>query len=458
MLYLPCLPFASLAQHPSTSETAIVSRVEVTGIKKTKPELIRFMITFQEGDTISLDELDKLVKTNQNNLYNTELFTRTDLKHALKGDSIVFTIDVQERWYVWPNPYINLEERTFTEWWQDKDMDRLVLGAGLDWGNFTGWNDRMYLYGQLGYSRRITLQYQRPFLFPKPQIDGIISFFHVNNKEIGYGTEQGTLQLARLQSESMRRYYIGSIGFVKRLSPREQVQWSIGYRYFRPNDSIVYFNDLYLTDGASAEHYPTIRAAYVRDERDVRSYPLSGFKLSWSAAMNGLPAIGTSKFGKFTVGFSHHIALSERWNFAYGTQNFFLAGKKVPYYDKFFVGLGSFLRGYERYVIDGSFINLSKVEWKFGIFPRKIHHWNWIPLKRFQDFPFGLYISAYSDLGYVRDWTFNNQDNYLKNKLLAGYGMGLNVITIYDLMMRIEYSFNHLGQHGLFISGLVSIQ
>ncbi len=440
-------------------ETRVVSEIKVTGVKKTKPITVLRQLTFQEGDRIEMEKLDKLVERNFNNIYNLYIFTRVDFTYdTTTTGQISFLIDVQERWYVWPSPYVNLEERTFNEWWLDKDLDRLVVGLGIDWQNFTGYNDRLYLYGQIGYSRRATLNYRRPFLFPRSQIDGSASFFYVNNKEIGYGTVNGVLQLARLQSEPMRQYYIGSVGFAKRFSPREQLQWSVGYQYFRPNDSIVFFNERYLTDGAEVEHYPSLRVAYVRDERDIRSFPLSGYKYSGSVQMLGLPGLGTSRFAKVTVGFSHHIAITPRWNFAYGTQNYFLLGNKIPYYDKYFVGLGAFLRGYEPFVIDGSFINLTKAEWKFGIFPRKIYHWGWIPLKRFQDFPFGLYLSAYSDVGYVHDGTFNNQDNFLKDRLLMGYGAGLNLITVYDSMLRLEYSFNHLGQGGFYISAIVSIQ
>ena len=456
MLLLACLwllPAVSLGQNLKK-----VAEIKVEGVKKTKPVTVLRQLTFAEGDEIDMDGIDALVEKNHNNIYNLYIFTRVDITWDSTETDVSFVISVQERWYVWPSPHVALEERTFNEWWEDKDLDRLVVGMGVDWGNFTGYNDRLYLYGQIGYSRRATLQYRRPFLFPKPQIDGTITFQYVNNKEIGYGTVDGVLQLARLQEQSMREYYIGSIGFAKRFSPRDQLQWSLGYQYFRPNDSIVFFNDRYLTDGAQAEHYPSLRMAYVRDERDIRSFPLKGFKYSASARLNGLPGIGTSRFGKFTATFSHHIALTDRWNFAYGSQNFLLAGNKVPYYDKFFVGFGSFLRGYERYVVDASFANLTKAEWKFGIFPRKIYHAKWIPLKRFQDFPFGLYISAYADVGYVTDWTFNNLDNYLKNRLLTGYGMGINVVTIYDFMLRAEYSFNHFGQSGIYLSGLVSIQ
>ena len=105
-----------------------------------------------------------------------------------------------------------------------------------------------------------------------------------------------------------------------------------------------------------------------------------------------------------------------------------------------------------------SFINLTKAEWKFGIIPYHFAHLKWIPFQKFRDLPLGLYLSAYSDAGYVRDWTFNNQDNSLKNKLLLGYGAGINFITIYDFLLRVEYSRNLLGGGGIYISTLVSIQ
>jgi hypothetical protein len=171
-----------------------------------------------------------------------------------------------------------------------------------------------------------------------------------------------------------------------------------------------------------------------------------------------MPGLGTSFFGKAGVGFSHHIPVSKRWNFAYGHQSFFLLGKKVPYYDKFFIGFGSFLRGFEPYVVDGSYVGLTKAEWKFAIIPRKFIHLKWLPMARFRDLPMGLYISAFSDAGYVRDWTFNNLDPFLKNRLLLGYGAGLNLFTMYDTLLRVEYSRNNLGGWGVYLSSLVSIQ
>lgn len=448
----------AFAQNDISEECYVVDEILVEGVRKTRPKVVLRQLTFVQGDTICTDDLEALVSRNEDNVYNLGLFTKVETELDTAFGRFILRITVEERWYVFPSPYVDLEERTFNEWWEDKDLDRLVVGLGLDWSNFTGWNDRLYLYGQWGYSRRITMSYRRPFLFPKPQIDGSVTFFYVNNREIGYNTINGVLQLARLNRESIRQYYIGTMSFAKRLSPREQIQASIGYQHFDPNDSIVFFNDRYLTDGAQAESYPSISLGYVRDERDIRSFPLDGFKYAAGIKFLGLPGWGTSRFAKANLSLSHHIPLTKRWNFAYGMQNFFLLGKEVPYYDKYFIGFGSFLRGYERYVIDGSYLNLTKAEWKYGIFPRKMYHAKWIPSRRFRDFPFGLYLSAFADAGYVTDNTFNNQDNYLKNKLLLGYGLGVNVTTVYDFLVRFEYSFNKFGQGGFFISGRVPIQ
>lgn len=435
-----------------------VDSVIVDGVKKTKPLVVTRQMVFQVGDTIDLQELEALNKTNKSNIYNLGLFTSVELANEIGEGSVVVRVKVQERWYLFPTPYVSLLERTFNEWWKDKDLDRLVYGLGLEWQNISGWNDRGYIYAQNGYQQILSTQYSRPFLFPKAKVDGVGSFYYVNDKEIGYSTRGGYLQLARLHTHRMRQSYTAQFVFSKRLSPRTMIHATAAYQYFKLNDSIATFNSDYLPDHATRTHYPSLGLSYVNDQRDIRSFPLAGYKIGASIRGYGIPGISNTQFAKVALSFSHHIPLSKRWNFAYGTQQFMLLGNRIPYFDKYFIGFGSFLRGYEPYVIDGSFINLTKAEWKFGLIPYHFAHWKWIPFQKFRDFPVGLYISAYSDVGYVRDWTFNNQDNTLKNKLLLGYGAGINFITIYDFLLRVEYSRNLLGGHGVYFSTLVSIQ
>lgn len=435
-----------------------VREIVVEGVKKTKPQVVTRQMVFEVGDTVELAELEALNKTNRSNIYNLGIFTTVELAHEVGDSGLVMRVRVQERWYVWPTPYVNLQERTINEWWQDKDLDRLVYGIGVEWQNLSGWNDKAYWYAQNGYQQVLSTQYSRPFLFPRAKVDGTLTLYYVNDKEVGYGTTDGYLDLARLRTRRMRSTYSAQGVLSKRFSPREMLHLTGAFQHFRLNDSILYFNPGYLPDRRTRIGYPSLGLTYVNDQRDVRSFPLSGYKYGASLRYFGIPGVTGTHFGKLALAFSHHVPLGKRWNFAYGMQQFVLLGREVPYFDKYFVGFGSFLRGYEPHVIDGSFINLTKAEWKFGIIPYRFVHLGWLPLQRFRDFPLGLYISAYSDAGYVRDWTFNNQDNTLKDRLLLGYGAGINFITVYDLLLRVEYSRNLQGQGGVYLSTLVSIQ
>lgn len=450
---------------PVQGQRMRVDSIVVVGLKRTKYPVVTRQMVFQVGDTVEVADLEELNKLNKSNIYNMGLFTSVTIANEVGDSSVEVHVAVQERWYIWPQPHVALAERVWNEWLQHPDLDRLVYGMGVDWYNFSGWNDRFSIYAQGGYTQAFTTSYSRPFLFPKPKIDGTVVLTYLNDKEIGFDTHGGYLNLIRDSLERMRQSYTGQVTFGKRFSPRKIFHVFGAYQYFRLSEIVRDTNPEYLPHGLSSIHYPSLGVSYVNDQRDVRSYPLQGFKYGASFRYLGIPGLSSVNFGKVALSFSHHIPLSKRWNFAYGSQQFVLLGKQVPFFDKYFIGFGSFLRGYEPNVIAGSLVNVTKAEWKFGIIPYHFAHLKWVPFKKFQDFPLGLYLTAYCDAGYVHDWTFNNHDNTLKNRALVGYGGGVNLVTVYDFLLRVEYSRNIVtdpthpfGRGGLYFSTLVSIQ
>src|SRR5690606_1749219 len=69
---------------------------------------------------------------------------------------------------------------------------------------------------------------------------------------------------------------------------------------------------------------------------------------------------------------------------------------------------------------------------------------------RFNHLPIKCFITSFADAGFV--WSNqNNFSNSLQNQLLSGYGLGLDVVTYYDRIFRVEFSFNHLNENGLFL-------
>ena len=451
-----------------------VQSINPFGLEKTKPRAIFREMTFAPGDSLAPETLEETIRINQENLYNTQLFNEVKIEYEKDSSNIWVRVLVKERWYIWPFPFVSLEERNFNEWWKDKDLDRLVVGMGIQWNNFTGVGDYGYTYGQLGYSRRFSLAYSRPYIFPKARIDGHFGFYYVNNKEIGHTTQGGVLQWTRLpEGGPMQRHYRGTIDFTRRFTTRRRLKMGLLYDHFIPADtnripiteqevtadSVRNLFGTYLTTGLHPERYPSILIEYRDDQRDIKTFPLEGYFLEVSARQSGLPGtrIGTSSFFRGHVSWAQYIPLGKRFNFSYGMRQQFLIGKRVPFFDKQFIGWGYNLRGYENYVIDGSYLNLTKAEFKYAIVPRRMLHAGWIPLKKFRDFPIGLYLSMYGSAGYAYDGTFSNQDDTLKKKMLNGYGIGLNFLFIYDLLIRLEVSRNHLAETGFYLHATVPI-
>jgi len=117
-----------------------------------------------------------------------------------------------------------------------------------------------------------------------------------------------------------------------------------------------------------------------------------------------------------------------------------------PYY--FRGGLGTqtdYVRGYEYYVTDGYNYGLVRLDLKRELF----NNTYLLPVRYFTAVPVRIYPKVFFDAGY-------NQSripglNTLSNKILYSIGAGIDIVTLYDVKIRIEYARNHLGQNGLYL-------
>ena len=114
------------------------------------------------------------------------------------------------------------------------------------------------------------------------------------------------------------------------------------------------------------------------------------------------------------------------------------------------------VRGFENYVIEGSTFALNKATIKRKIFGR-----SWtiddMPIEQFSYFPLAVYFKAFGDLGYVENYPYydeNGLNKTLSNRLLIGAGLGLDFVTVYDLVLRFEYTFTQQKTNGAFFFNL----
>jgi hypothetical protein len=115
-----------------------------------------------------------------------------------------------------------------------------------------------------------------------------------------------------------------------------------------------------------------------------------------------------------------------------------------------------FVRGYEYYVVDGQHFGLLKNNLKFELVPMRVQEFKFIPLEKFNKLYYAFYLNLFFDVGYVYDYR-NYVNNPLSNDFLPGYGIGLDFVTYYDFVFRLEYSFNKRGESGFFIHLMPSI-
>ena len=123
---------------------------------------------------------------------------------------------------------------------------------------------------------------------------------------------------------------------------------------------------------------------------------------------------------------------------------------RVPF-DQPFINLRMFgyndfyLRGLENYVIDGVAGILVK-----NTVRREILHFNInSPLNgTIQKIPFRFFLKIYTDAGYSVNKV--SPENYLVNRMMYTGGLGIDMVTIYDVILRFDYSWNQMGQNGFF--------
>ena len=122
-------------------------------------------------------------------------------------------------------------------------------------------------------------------------------------------------------------------------------------------------------------------------------------------------------------------------------------------------GLGYYpntIRGYELYVVDGQKLGIIKSNLKFEVIPKTNFNIDWIKSTKFSDLYFAMYANLFFDVAYVDD-KYSYQLNPLTNQVLWSAGVGIDMITYYDLVLRLELSINKQRETGFFISFVAPI-
>ena len=435
-----------------SEDRLVVVGFEVSGNKVTKERIITREMVLSLGDTILKMELIPSLQRSRDNLLNTSLFNfvTLDVQH-LPGNKIIVEIEVIERWYIWPIPILDYAERNFSEFVKNREWDRLIYGAWLKWSNFRGVNDQLTAKVKLGYINEYGLGYDLPNLGKKQQ-HGISSAFFINHQnEVNVATVnnrpvyiKGPENPAQIRGNAYFRYMF-------RPKHYSVHNLRIDYNHYTITDLIAEINPNYLGGGMTSADYFTLLYEFSYDFRDSKVYPLEGFYARLNAKQTGLRIVSSFPYSflRLTGVLMYHQKLANRLYF-YNTYKGQLTGeKKLPHIFNKALGYGEWLSAYEPYVINGSDYFITKFNLKVQLIKPRNSTLPLIKMKQFNKIHYALYMNAFADMGYVNN-EFPGPTNTMVNMLQFSAGVGLDLVTYYDQVIRFDFAINRYGEYGFF--------
>jgi hypothetical protein len=311
-----------------------------------------------------------------------------------------------------------------------------------------GRNETLRLQGQLGYTKRFKISYEFPYIDRKQQFGLRLLFDYKQNKNTFYTTEYN--KLVFLDNDKwLKEQYIGDISTTYRKNFYTTHQLGASFYNTVVNDTILELNPNYFGEGIKQQRFFSIYYSFVLDKRDISAYPLSGSYLLGSIGKNGLGVWDDVNNIQLSALYYKYVDLGKHFYLSGNVGAQLLTPTNQPYNIYNRLGIGRFiLRGYELYVIEGPLFIQN--QWTFRKLLLKIEKnlSSTVPIQQLSRFYLAIYAKTYFDLGYVDGYPENILNERLTDQLLYSGGLGLDLVTIYDIVLRFDYSFNKQGESG----------
>jgi hypothetical protein len=425
-----------------------ISAIEITGNKKTKDYIVKRELPYKVGDLLSKDNLDSLNIVSQQQLFNTALFLETNVSsEILDSTSVKIKIQLKERWYFFPIPYFRWVDRNFNQWWNEsnRSLERVNYGINFRQANATGNNDKLTIGYITGYTHQTTLRYQLPFIDKQLKYGMGLGWAQFNQRELNYAT-LGNKQVFLRTEDIIRKGYRVNTNVTYRPSLFERHALQVGFGNESISDSAFAIAPNFLPNRKKSFSYIDINWSYSKVRFDYNAYPTKGASTEIAFAQrfskeNNLSAI------QFRQIVAHRIA-PNRFIFA-ESLTIGRTMQQSNYSDRKLMGYGLMqMNGLEYYVVDGNAATVFKsaIHQRIGSYTLI----NPLTKKFLPSVKYTFWIKAFSQLGYVYS-SEKNKANPLANSLLRTAGIGVDIISIYDLVLNVEYSINQLGDKGLYL-------
>jgi outer membrane protein assembly factor BamA len=464
-----CISAASFAQNSSNElfaampdtirnniaqnkELFYIRKIVISGNKKTKEYIILRELSFREGDGMLLTELVKKFETSRQQVMNTTLFNEVIVSlKSFEGHYVDIAVDVRERWYIFPIPYFKIVDRNINVWLKQSNgsLDRVNYGLKFTHYNLTGRRDRLRLFLISGYNRELSFSYSQPYADKKLKHGFSIDAGYNQSREINFATIDNKQGFYKDPNQrNIRSTFRVGLGYSYRPGITFRHSAGLSYTDEKVSDSVIVRNPEFFGGGKNRLRFLQFSYNYEYFNLDYNPYPLKGMSGGVTFVMRG--PWNQNNLTLLSSRLARYWILSPKTKTYFSMQGSVTAKlpAKQSFYNGGLLGYGDqYLRGLEEYVIDGSFGALLRTTLRQQVLAFSIP--TFIKSKSHSTIPFRFFLKVYTDAGYAYNKTIGA--NTLNNIFLRTSGIGIDVVTFYDFVIRFEYSFNQLGQKGLFL-------
>ena len=455
IFHLICLTLmvANLCSAQSADSSANyvhIRNIVFVGNKVTKEFVIEREMSIHAGDSILANDLNEVIEFNRERILNSQLFVEAmaNIKNW-NNDSLDIEYTVKELFYWNAHPYVTLADRNFNVWWYDFNhkFNRLNIGADINRKNFRGRGEEIGIEGQVGFNKHIYIYYSNPYI-DKTLKNGIKASLSFNTgKEIQAQTDSNKQIFYRNEQVNPYRWFRGEFSYLYRPKYAAIHELRLAYHHYTITSQMFAEQSNFL-GGRTKMGIPEIRYRYKFNNTDDRNYPIHGWEVESFLEHKGMGLVKNFTQTQLYTHVVRYQPIYKKWSSAFHFRGRIFGPDKQPYFNYRAMGFeNDYVRGYEYYIVDGSHYGLIRTDLRRKLFSYKVRQ-HILPFLRY--IPVDFYGKVYNDVGYVHSNNIGN--SFLNNKILNGYGLGLDIVMSYYLKVRLEYSFNGLNENGLFLN------
>ena len=441
-----------------------VTTVSVEGNKRTKDRIIIRELDFNVGDSLATfnkeekislgsekrinksdsSELIKRLRYSRENIVNTKLFLTVDLSlEYIRGNEYKLKIDVQERNYFWIFPVVRIDAPNFNEWLQDPDFDKVNIGLFTSHNNLWGLSHQASFIAFFLNSQMYGLGYYIPWIGKGQKIGLRMGAVYSNSAVVEYASANNNERQMFCQKNSLEEWIVrATINIRPGLYNYGKIKLEAATANI--SDTLFALAPEYLPDGKKKISNMNLYIDYAYDSRNNKSYPLKGNYLKGFIDKRGLGILSHDvDYFYYGIDFHFYQQLGKRFYAAEMFKAVNSSSEHIAYHFKQNLTSGEdFIRGYDYYALRGDEMYYFRGNLKYELVKPKVRK----PKKgkkesKFKNLQYAFYINLFSDVAYMEDEFTTNND--LNNSFLYSWGLGLDFITYYDMVLRFEYAFTY---------------